>query len=438
MIDAGGGGGYGGTNWSSVSVIDMWLAVGNQETTPHWELLTGWRKSYELTQQHMAVVKNYRENLATAWPPEKSAASAAYIERLDDLIAHLQRTYDAAVANYGAFSSATLALSSARGDLEKVVDEYLANQSKLADFEKDQADKPTSGGIMVRPAPNPPVAVGRQAQLEAQARTIMFGLSAEVIQARAQIAQPPKYVPRMGVDDDSTDFGGTTHTPPTIPPIVPVTPGVNTSSSATSFTQGPASTHSNSPATATPSTPRLPGLVLGGTDVTAPTPPTLTPSQSLIVGGPPNPPVVTTGPFTGLPVGSNSLPFSSTPGRGASAIPGQTMRAMPPGGIIGTAPAMGLRQPGSGSRPVPSVNPVGGILNPNNGPGSRGQTGRTQPGATNPLGTIGGRAANEDDGRETSSRWDPDNPWETSKGVEPILQPPVEQRVDPGPAIGLT
>ena len=109
MLDAGGGGGYGGTNWSSASVMDMWLAVGNQETTPHWESLTGWRKSYELTQQHMTAVKNYRENLATAWPPEKSAASAAYIRRLDDLIEHLQHTYDAAVANYGAFSSATLA-----------------------------------------------------------------------------------------------------------------------------------------------------------------------------------------------------------------------------------------------------------------------------------------------------------------------------------------
>ena len=42
--------------------------------------------------------------------------------------------------------------------------------------------------------------------------------------------------------------------------------------------------------------------------------------------------------------------------------------------------------------------------------------------------------------RETEAipRWDPDNPWETVQGVPPVLLPPVEQRVDPGPAIGLS
>jgi hypothetical protein len=439
MLDAGGGGGYGGTNWSSASVIDMWLAVGNQETTPHWELLTGWRKSYELTQQHMAAVKNYRENLATAWPPEKSAASAAYIERLDGLIEHLQHTYDAAVANYGAFSSATLALSSARNDLEKVVDEYLANQGKLAAFEKEQAEKPATGGLMRRPALSPPVADGRQAQLEAQARTIMFGLSAEVIQARAQIAQPPEYVPGLVVDDDTTDFGGTGHTPPPIPPIVPITPGSDTSGSAAGFSHGPASSHGNQAPNATPNTPRPPGLVLGGADVVTPPPPTaLTPSHAPVVGGTPNPPVVPTGPFTGVPVGPSPSPFSSTPGRGHSAIPGQPMKAMPPGGIIGTTPTMGLGQPGSGSRPMSSVNPVGGLLNPNNPSGTRGPVGRAQPAGAHPFGTMGARCASDNDDHENTKRWDPDNPWETAKGVDPIVRPPAEQRVDPGPAIGLT
>jgi hypothetical protein len=183
MLDAGGGGGYAGTNWSSMSVIDMWLAVGNQETTPHWDLLTGWRRSFELTLQHMAQVKGYRENLAAAWPPERSPASAAYIARLDELIAHLQGTYDAAVANHSAFSSATLALSSARTDLERVVNEYLANEGKLTAFESEQA-KTNSGGLMRRAEVKPPVADGRQLQLESQARTIMYGLSSELSQAR--------------------------------------------------------------------------------------------------------------------------------------------------------------------------------------------------------------------------------------------------------------
>lgn len=86
MLTVGDGGGYGGTAWARMSVVDMWLALGNQDTTPHWQVVNGWRKSYELTLQHLAQVQSYRDNLASAWPPEKSTASAAYLGRLDVLI----------------------------------------------------------------------------------------------------------------------------------------------------------------------------------------------------------------------------------------------------------------------------------------------------------------------------------------------------------------
>ena len=160
--------------------------VSNQQTDNHWTLLTGWRKSYELTLQHMTAVRSYRENLATAWPPEKSPAAAAYLQRLDNLIDHLQQTYDAAVANYDAFSSATLALSSARHDLKKVADEYFANQGKLAAYEQEIAERSGTKGTS---SGRPPVPDGRQAELEAQARSIMYGLSSELATARTQIRQ---------------------------------------------------------------------------------------------------------------------------------------------------------------------------------------------------------------------------------------------------------
>ncbi len=71
MLDSGG---YSGTDWSTTEVIDMWLAICNQDTTPHWQVVAGWRKSYELTAEHLSAVKSYRANLAQAWPPEKNAA----------------------------------------------------------------------------------------------------------------------------------------------------------------------------------------------------------------------------------------------------------------------------------------------------------------------------------------------------------------------------
>lgn len=436
MLDAGGGGGYGGTNWSAASVIDMWLAVGNQETTPHWELLAGWRKSYELTQQHMAAVKNYRENLAAAWPPEKSAASAAYIERLDNLIEHLQHTYDAAVANYGAFSSATSALSSARGDLKKVVDEYLANQTELAAFEKEQADKPTSGGLMRRPAVKPPVADGRQAQLEAQARTIMFGLSAEVIQARALITKPKLYDQRLNVDNQSTDRSSPEAAPPPIPPVLAFDPGSGGTSSP--HQPGPASAHGpTQPSGTAPTGARHPGLVLGGIDPPTATPPSVN-APSVIGSG--SPQSLNPGPFQPTPpTRLDRLAPARGAGRGIVGVPTQptagAMRVMPPGGVIGGPPGSALGVPAAG-RPMPAVNPVGGVLNPGPPSGQRAPTGRVASPPVQPVGSLAPRS-NSVEGEAVNKKWDPDNPWATAEGTPPVVLPQVEQRVDPGPAIGL-
>ena len=351
MLDAGGGGGYGGTSWANVTVLDMWLAIGNQETTPHWKLLNGWQKSYELTLQHMSQVKSYRENLATAWPPEKSPASAAYLQRLDDLIAHLQQTYDAAVANHSAFSSATLAISAARADLEKVVNEYVANEGKLATYEKENAEKSEkakgSKGYGVAP---PPVADGRQAELESKARSIMYGLSTEVIQARAQIAKPSKYDPAVMRRKDSNDHGGIQYSPRPIPPVVPFDPGTASSNPSNSSVIGTQST-SPHPAHVPPSPPRQPGLILGGIEPPLVTPSLPTTTNPPIIGASPPPlrpsprPASSVGPYYRLPT-----PPASTRNLGGQLPGGATTadgsRAMPPGGVIGGIPGSGLGQPG--------------------------------------------------------------------------------------------
>src|SRR5690349_901857 len=128
------GGGSRGTDWMGMDVVQMWQALENQDTTAHYQLLTGWRKSYELTLEHLGQVQNYRQSLAEAWPPETSAASATYIQRLDNLIQNLQATYDAAVANHDAFATATLAISTSREDVKRIYDEYTTNQAKLAEF----------------------------------------------------------------------------------------------------------------------------------------------------------------------------------------------------------------------------------------------------------------------------------------------------------------
>jgi len=113
-----------------------------------------------------------------------------------------------------------------------------------------------------------------------------------------------------------------------------------------------------------------------------------------------------------------------------------SVQAMPPGGVIGGIPGRGVAQPGSMRPTTQRINPVGGVIGgvmPQSRAGSSLVSGQ-------PVGIGGphGHAARGSAGRgqEEQTRWDPDNPWQTASGVDPIVLPPREQRLDPGPAIG--
>jgi hypothetical protein len=441
------GGGYGGTDWMAMDVIHMWQAIQNQDTTAHYQLLAGWRKSYELTLEHLSHVQSYRQNLAEAWPPEKSPASAAYLQRLDDLIANLQSTYDAAVANHDAFANATLAISLSRTDIEKIYNEYTSNQAKLEEFK----NRPyVAAGKSAVPPQKPPVPDGRQEQLNNQARSIMYGLSSEIIQAKTQITKPPVYVPSGGREKDNADNGDNRYVAPPIPPITTFDPGSSSHANSSSATQHSAPHATNpgaNPPASPPSTVRQPGLILGGfqpTPITPPPPTTGIIPQPPIGGGWPNvgspTPILPPAP---IGYGPSNLPPSPGTVRGSvgemparagmRGLPEGGMRAMPPGGVIGKAPGVGLSQPAAGARPASRVNPVGGVINPEPRPASAGR------GAASgqPLGNLGRGNSSPNDDAETSLYWDPDNPWVTAEGVSPVVLPADQQRIDPGPAIGL-
>jgi hypothetical protein len=458
MLDAGGSGGGSGTNWNGADITAIWAALINQDTTPHWKMLSGWQTSYELTWQHLSDVKRYRENLATAWPPEKSPAAAAYVERLDQLIDHLQGTYDAAVANHTAFSAATVALADTRRKVEALYNEYIANRGKIAAFKESMATP--SGGLAGQAARNnakPPVTDERQAQITWEARSLMFGLSSEITQARTSLTRPPRFDAGTVVDGGGKDQGGATYVPPVLPPLFH-----GDSGSGSSRISGGGAGRQVSPAPsfsgANPgsgSTIGQPGLVLGGAPTPVVQPPTIgggavpqtpishTPSGMI------HPPMNVPGNLSGGP----SSPTSGfVPGRmpgadgsikpAASGTPNGAVRSMPPGGIIGGMPGAGLGQPGGNARAAQRINPIGGIISP----AMASRSGSVSPAGTGarpgmPIGgvagAIGGRPVGHRGESDTASRWDPENPWETDEGVAPIVLPPQEQRVDPGPAIGL-
>ncbi|MEU8815618.1 hypothetical protein [Actinoplanes sp. NPDC048796] len=470
MLAADGGG---GTNWYAMTIPDMQNLIQQPDTAKHYELLTGWKQSADLITEHRWQVQNYRDNLAAVWPPEKNEAALAYLTRLDELIQNLDETYEAALANHDAFASATLSISLAQKDIQAIHDEYMANAQLLTTFNTEQLQAQKADPDRT-PTEKPPVPDGHQEQLRQKAAALLSTVSSDLALAQVSIRTPKLYQPTNTIDEKISANDGSVYTAPPLPPITPAFLGseeaARSSRPAITFpTAGGPSTGATSPALTSPglnppaaTSPNLgqqPGLILGATNPQAPPPTVTNPIATPLPSGPPGT-VTSPGPFppvanTPFPVGGTSTnPLTVTgPTRGVSlpreilnrptANGANGLHAMPPGGLIGGMPGVGVGQQG-GVRSGPTrVNPVGGIIgSPNGAAGVNGLNNRT--GSTTghsgsfagPYGHTGGRTSARL-GEPEDNRWDPDNPWATAQGVDPIVMPPRDRKIDPGPAIGL-
>ncbi|RKR88547.1 hypothetical protein BDK92_2875 [Micromonospora pisi] len=450
MLIADAGGDYSGsTNWFNYDVKQMWKTLENQETDGHWQRVAGWRRTHELAGTHLSRLRAYREGLIQAWPPEKSAASKAYVERLDYLIDSVEQSFEAAVANRDALSGATGAISDARRQLKSIHEEYVRKLAAQEEYERklpsaSATPSPTpTPSPSPGPAPTPPVSQAELDRLNNRARSIMYGLSSELVQAQAQLRQPPPYQGRPQRDDYDPDvYGG--GSPPTIPPVVPVP---TTTGTGPSMPAGAGSVQHVVPAPTAPSV----GPVLGGNGPTlgsaapvaptAPTPsitppvitPTPSPTPGIGTGFPPALPPTPGGFGTPYPGALGTTPMTGGLTKPAVGGVANVPRAMAPGGMIGGMPTVG--QPGVGVSPVRQINPVGGMI----GGGGGMAGGTTQMGGAGQRSVVppGGRAGQHRGEEASSQHWDPDNPWATDEGVAPVMRAPRDAgRIDPGPAIG--
>ncbi|SCF36839.1 hypothetical protein GA0074695_6173 [Micromonospora viridifaciens] len=442
----------------------MWACLQEQETAGQWKQVAGWRKICDLALAHLSRLREYRRGLAEAWPPETNAAARAYLGELDQLIDKVQRTHDAAAANYDALAAATRAISSTRADLKPIYDEYAAKLQQKRAYEATLADPKAVAGS--RLPDQPPVTDADLEQLNVRARGLMTGLSGELQQAQVMLRQPPTLRPRID-DGEPYAYGPPTSQVPTIPPVVPV---------PVPLASAP---HAAQPAARTPSVSAQPGSTAGpilggsGAGVLAPSTPSPSPSPSPSLS--PHtalPPSAPSAPGVGQPPslpplagralgrnGANGPRGESQSGRSPNGIPngsgpGTPSRGMPPGGLIGGT-GMGFNQPASPAPPR-RVNPIGGVIGggsagtaPSGGAGSRPGGGRSPlvsglPGAT-PLGghpnpgIPSHRSSDHRCENDIGHRpWDPEHPWETSQGVAPVMLPPGDDGpIDPGPAIGI-
>ncbi|MDW3845922.1 hypothetical protein NMK34_04815 [Micromonospora sp. BRA006-A] len=459
MIERGSGRTSGLTDWRLMDVLSMWACVQDQDTAGQWKQVAGWRKVCDLALAHLSRLREYRRGLAEAWPPETNAAARSYIAELDQLIERVQRTHDAAAANYDALAAAARAIGSARAELQPLHEEYAKKLRQKQAYEATIADPKAVAGS--RLPERPPVTDDDLEQLNVRARGLMTGLSGELQHAQVMLQRPPAPKKWPGRDDGAT-LSNEAPSIPSIPPVIP-TPLVTSVRSDAAPRPDAYKLNPTTPASS------VIGPVLGGAHTgIAPTPqgsalaPALTPGTTPPHPGLGGPPLI--------PGSLGSTPRTPQPPQVRESSPsGKTVannregihRTMSPptnypGGLIGGVPGTGQS---ASSMPQRRINPVGGVIGgggagtaPTGAAGSRPGSGRL----SNPEGfhgapPLGGApgfgptrtggsprtsGTHQNDDHEPS--WNPDHPWVTKKGVPPIVIPPEDEGpIDPGPAIGL-
>lgn len=470
------------------------------------EQIAAWQRAHSMLDQHVTTLRACRTQLAELWPPQENAASAAYLAELDRLLDAAGKTAEAAQNNATHIGYVADAIEQAHAKLTPIYQEYLANAQKLADYQQQiDAAGDVGAGIGERLAgdlgkqaghtlgegamelfTSPPVAEGRQEELNRQARAIMRELSGVARDGSERVQPPPEYVPpvdrtgRSPTEDEIRDDPTDRAVPPPVIDRPPYARLEHEWAEKPDKPDKPGQVDGHPPLRndfVVVLEPDALGLEPAGTDDQGPLLSAVTPPQAPPTGpsgtpgappgaGSPSPSGAGPGPGLGVPprpivgvpaVGTGaSLPHGTVggPGRipvGVNPIGTGPATTVPPGGVIGARP--GGVPPGGAGGPVggapPRVNPVGGVIGPPGGATAARPTGGGRPaggagpaaGGGRPTGSggpvvPGARRGRRDEEATDRRRWDPDNPWAVEEGVAPAIEPSRQvDRHDPGTGI---
>ncbi len=388
-----------GTDWSRLSVGQMWAALGDFDHEPASAQSAGWDRAFELLDYHRARLEEYRDLVAARWRGETAEAFLAEFGGLIDAVRVLR---DVALANSPVLPHLSASMVEARAALAPVHERWVANQAVLA------GSRSAPAGGVPQPAPSPgavAVSPGAQDRLHAQAVDIMMTLTDRVIEGYQAIKVPPDYKPKTGIGNLSKDHGEPAGSGPArlgggAPPPL-------RSSSTPGITGVP---------TAVPSPGG--GSVLSGVSSATPTT-SGSPTQAGSIGG--GVPVV--GRVIGMvpppPFGGGLPAARANPGRRPPLRPGGVING--PG--LGIDPAVPVRSVG------PRANPVGGVIGPT--------TGHESEAMMAPMAGAGGRPGDQRR-RGRNPEYDSNEHWPVPKGVPPVLGlPGPEPEHDAGiPLVG--
>jgi hypothetical protein len=376
--------------------------VADEDNPESWKQVAAMGAMAQTVKDQRSRLQAAREALAQAWPPEINPSAEAFLTKMDDLLLNMETTRQLADQNAARLGEVLEALRQAMVNIRPLYDEYV---DKSDDWVPSWWDK-------------------AEPELDEKARGHMIAAENAIADPASKITPPDPYTlqtedklvrekrsvstsgaDRTSIDPsasgrDSEDGVRVPHDPP--PPLPGHTPLLADGKAPTTGPSGPglASVVSPSPAGLLPATSPSPAS-LGG------------PSAGLGVPGlfSPRVPMSSPGRASGT-----AAPFSTAP------------KATPFGTVIGGSP---LRGNGSSGRPTP----------PSWLPITSGQPGRTGSGRNggNVAPPLAGMPRADQRGRRSRDGnipFDPDDPWFTEEGVDPVIEPSRDEpRHDPGPGV---
>jgi hypothetical protein len=374
------------TDWSRFDVPALAGFV-NEDLSSGWTQVSAWWQAYDLTREHLVVLRQARETIVRVWPPQTNRAAAAYLDQLDALIASMDNMRVAAEANGRALAGILTVLDNARGTVDGLHERWRQQQESLWSEVGAVASAATGNPAGLVDVSIALASSDEKARLNAQAQATMRATDQAVYEYLPQLVipvgrqNPIEDVKPVGTgtrDGAGSSSGGGSLRPPVIPPA---------------------------PAPA-------PAPVAG---------PVLTGGASPQQGG---------APVVGVP-GAGQPASGIGGGSGASwLVPGSPWTQTPVGRVLRSGAVIGapmdLVEPGSSS----AAGRIAGDLPEPSRPGAS---------EVGPEGGLlgGGIGAGRPPDRRLRRTLPPDTEWPVRQGVPAVLEPGPEREIrhDPGPGV---
>ena len=208
MLDAAGGGG--GTDWWGMSMEKIHSSPRAPDIDAQYQIVDGWQKSADLVGDHMSQVQDYRDALATAWPPEKSTAAKAYLDsaRRSDQKPERDLRGDTRQPRRHQLGQPVPQPGQVRDgeDLQPVGHEQ-QDAAGLQPAAGQKAQQANSGKPTPSPSPSgdepPPVTASQQEALRQKAVTLMSSVSSDLAEAQLKVVTPSPLQPADFIGQES-------------------------------------------------------------------------------------------------------------------------------------------------------------------------------------------------------------------------------------------